>query len=351
MSSSSPDRINGDAQDTFNGPEDQSGPSPVLPPPAALPSGTNGSFPAGDPLSPLDFAGLSPEVVARLAHIVNNFRSLNGGSHATSLANGSSASPAPRSPAPAPSHPQNPSLVSTGEDSLLSLEKHLHEDTKRLLANAEQRIKKLNNEIEDHNDIMEDFRIDNRDLKDQVEASTLEIDSLHKHIAELGHVEQQLKIQIARQQTLEMHLQIEREGRKAVDDELAVSRRAHAGDLQKIDVERKQHAATTAVVEKQSEEIRELQQQLDAANKRVAARDRMLADAEAEKRTLQATVFDARHNIEETAAVFGEASLAFNTEVDRLMNTLLSMKLSATPRTVLPVQTPQPTLPPTPPRR
>ncbi|ERS99640.1 uncharacterized protein SPSK_09428 [Sporothrix schenckii 1099-18] len=353
MSSPIPDASSAGVLDTLNGVANQLDPGPVLPPPSVLPTSSIGGFP-NDPASPVDLSGLSPEVVARLEHIVNNFRSLNGNGFAT----GTLSAPSSQSSLP----PATQGLLSSlgappREDSYYLIEKRRHDDTKELLSNAEQRIESLLMEQDEHNGIMEDFRIDNRDLKDQLEARDLEIDNLHKHIAQLGHVDQQLQMQIARQQTLEMHLQIEREGRKAVDDELTVSRRAHGSDLQKLDVERKQHAATTAVVEKQSEEIRELQQQLDAANKRVAARDRMLADAEAEKRTLQATVFDARHNIEETAAVFGEASLAFNTEVDRLMNTLLSMKLSATPRAVLPVQTPQPTLPstptlpPTPPRR
>lgn len=346
-----PDGSSSDAHDTLTGADGQPGPSPVLPPPSVLPSGAMGGFPGGDSASLFDSSDLSPEVVARLEHIVNNFRSLNGGNHANGLANGSSSSPSAQSSAPPPSQPQSSSLISSGDDSLLNLEKRRHEETKRLLTNAEQRIETLYNQLDDHNGIMEDFRIDNRDLKDQVEASVLEIDSLQEHIAQLAQVEQQLTLHIDRQRTVETHLQVEREGRRAVDNELAASRRAHTSDLKAFEVERQKHEASAAISAQQQDRIRELQQQLDAANKRVAARDRMLTDAEAEKRALQATVFDARHNIEETAAVFGEASLAFNTEVDRLMGTLLSMKLSTTPRAMLSTQTPQPTLPPTPPRR
>ncbi|KAL1890509.1 hypothetical protein Sste5346_008177 [Sporothrix stenoceras] len=346
MPSSVADGTNGDAHDTTNGVDGQPGPSPVLPPPSILPPAI-GAFPGADPASPVDFSNLSPEVVARLEHIVNNFRS----NHANGFANGSSPSTLSQSSIPSLLQTTPSSVVPARDDTYLLIEKRRHEDTKVLLANAEKRIEQLHMQLDDHNGILEDFRIDNRDLKDQVEESALEIDSLQKHIAKLSHVEQQLKLHIDRQQALETHLQIEREGRKAVDDELMLSRRARNNDLLNFEEERKKHATANTVISQQAENIRELQQQLDAANKRVAARDRMLADAEVEKRALQATVFDARHNIEETAAVFGEASLAFNTEVDRLMSTLLSMKLSATPRSMLPSQAPTPSLPPTPPRR
>lgn len=339
MPSSVADGSNGDAHDTSNGADGRPGPSPVLPPPSILPSAAIGGFPGTDPASPVDFSNLSPEVVARLEHIVINFRS----NHANGFGNGSS---------PSTSSQTTPSSVPPArDDSYLLIEKRRHEDTKVLLANAEKRIETLHMQLDDHNGIMEDFRIDNRDLKDQVEESALEIDNLRAHITQLSHVEQQLKLHIDRQQALETHLQIEREGRKAVDDELMMTRHARNNERLSFEEERRQHALAKATITQKDEDIRELQQQLDAANKRVAARDRMLADAETEKRALQATVFDARHNIEETAAVFGEASLVFNTEVDRLMSTLLSMKLSATPRSMLPSQAPAPSLPPTPPRR
>ncbi|CAK7214704.1 hypothetical protein SBRCBS47491_002240 [Sporothrix bragantina] len=314
---------------------------PVLPPPGALPAtaATNSEL--------LEASELSPEVVARLEQIVNNFRnSSHHGANGSVSGNGNGTSPAHR-----------PLLGSlgvgggSGDDISLVNEKRRHEDTKRLLAGTEARIELLIKELDERNDNLEEFRVDVRDLKDRIETADIDNDALRKRITELSRMEPEMAYQAETIRALEARLRMEMEGRRAVDSDLVASRLAHAKDLQSFENERKTHAAAVAVSAQQQDQIRELKQQLDAANKRVAARDRMLEDAEAEKRALQATVFDARHNIEETAAVFGEASLAFNSEVDRLMSTLMSMKLSTTPRSMLPAQAPQPSLPPTPPRR
>ncbi|CAK7226108.1 hypothetical protein SEUCBS140593_006130 [Sporothrix eucalyptigena] len=314
-------------------------PGPVLPPPGAVTAATDSEL--------LETATLSPEVVARLEQIINNFR--NSTHHA---ANGST-SVNGTSPLRLPLGGGIGGGASGGsaDDVSLTNEKRRHEETKRLLADTEARLERLIEELEDRNGDLEEFRVDVRDLKDQIEAAGIDNDSLRKRLTDLSQVEQQLSFQVETQRALEARLRMEMEGRRAVDADLVASRLAHANDIQAFEKERKLHVAAAAINAQQLDQIRELQQQLDAANKRVTARDRMLADAETEKRALQATVFDARHNIEETAAVFGEASLAFNTEVDRLMSTLLSMKLSTVPRTVLPSQASQPSLPPTPPRR
>ncbi|CAK7245123.1 MAG: hypothetical protein STHCBS139747_006692 [Sporothrix thermara] len=227
----------------------------------------------------------SPEL---LAHIVNTWRGLGGNGTASSL----------REPYGNENVPRGGSGTG-GDAALLAIEKRRHDETKRLLADTESRNEKLIKELLERNEDLEDYRIDVRDLKDQLKAADVQ---------------------------------------------------PHAKDIHSFENERKAHAAAAAVSAQQQDQIRKLQEQLDEANKRVAARDRKLADAEAEKRALQATIFDARNDIEETAAVFGEASLAFNSEVDRVMSTLRSMKLSTAPRPLQSTAAQQP-LPPWPPRR
>ena len=278
----------------------------------------------------------SPEL---LAHIVNTWRGLGGNGTASSL----------REPYGNENVPRGGSGTG-GDAALLAIEKRRHDETKRLLADTESRNEKLIKELLERNEDLEDYRIDVRDLKDQLKAADVQRDSMHKRLTELAEVEQEVADQADTIHALRTRLRIEMEDRRKVDSELVDSHLAHAKDIHSFENERKAHAAAAAVSAQQQDQIRKLQEQLDEANKRVAARDRKLADAEAEKRALQATIFDARNDIEETAAVFGEASLAFNSEVDRVMSTLRSMKLSTAPRPLQSTAAQQP-LPPWPPRR
>ncbi|CAK7219858.1 hypothetical protein SCUCBS95973_003963 [Sporothrix curviconia] len=317
-------------------------PGPVLAPPGALP------VTAATDSELLESSDLSPEVVARLEQIVNNFRnSSHHGANGSISGNGTSSAHRPllRSLGLG-----GGSGGSSGDDISLSNEKRRHEDTKRLLAGTEARVELLMKELDERNENLEEFRVDVRDLKDQIETAGVENEGLRKQLAEALQIEQEMAIQSEAMRALKARLQMEMEGRRLLDSDLVASRLAHAKDLQSFEIERKTHTATAAVSAQQHDQIRELQQQLDAANKRVAARDRMLADAEAEKRALQATNFDARHTIEETAAVFGDAAMVFQSEVDRAMSALMSMKLGTAPHLMRATQAPQTPLPPTPPR-
>ncbi len=124
--------------------------------------------------------------------------------------------------------------------------------------------------------------------------------------------------------------QKEAQTREAITLELSNSQAAHVQEVLGLRAENNTLGGAlevaNTVIKSKDVEIERLQAELGIAKRLADERQHQLCEADTEKRRLVATNLQLTQEMEESAAVFGEASLVFSTEVDRIMEMLLVTK-------------------------
>lgn len=233
-------------------------------------------------------------------------------------------------------------------DGPLALERARHNETKKALNNASQRMQRLHDDLEDRNSDMEDFRIEIGDLKGKLKEAEEKANESEEKANEFEkrlHTMTELESQLASQAVIITGFKAEQkhdiEERRRTEMEVASRNTALLQANRDLD---KALLLANAKLNKRQDEVEQLRAELaaaketiHAAKETIVARDESLTIAENEKKDLQTCLFDIRHQMENATAVMGEASIAFHSEVTNCLSLLqatnkLGIPLAALPR-------------------